>query len=37
MVVWIRFPRLPYQYYHPDVLLGLGNLVGKFVRLDSQI
>ncbi|CAN0876746.1 hypothetical protein LINGRAHAP2_LOCUS11476 [Linum grandiflorum] len=34
MVVWIRFPRLPYQYYHHDVLVGLGNLVGKSVRPD---
>ncbi|CAN0920855.1 hypothetical protein LINGRAHAP2_LOCUS32298 [Linum grandiflorum] len=31
MVVWIRFPRLPYQYYHCDVLEGLGNLVGKAI------
>ncbi|CAN0836846.1 hypothetical protein LINGRAHAP2_LOCUS1628 [Linum grandiflorum] len=36
MVVWIRFPRLPYQYYHRDVLDGLGNLVGKTVRPDIQ-
>ncbi|CAN0899344.1 hypothetical protein LINGRAHAP2_LOCUS20222 [Linum grandiflorum] len=36
MVVWIRFPRLPYQYYHQDVLVGLGNLVGKFVRNDNR-
>ncbi|CAN0898137.1 hypothetical protein LINGRAHAP2_LOCUS19537 [Linum grandiflorum] len=34
MVVWIRFPRLPYQYYHHDVLVGLGNLIGKTVRPD---
>ncbi|CAN0899550.1 hypothetical protein LINGRAHAP2_LOCUS20337 [Linum grandiflorum] len=36
MVVWIRFPRLPYQYYQCDVLQGLGNLVGKFVRFDTR-
>ncbi|CAN0886793.1 hypothetical protein LINGRAHAP2_LOCUS15443 [Linum grandiflorum] len=36
MVVWIRFPRLPYQYYHPDILEGLGNLVGSFVRIDPR-
>ncbi|CAN0924778.1 hypothetical protein LINGRAHAP2_LOCUS34384 [Linum grandiflorum] len=36
MVVWVRFPRLPYQYYHCDVLDGLGNLIGKTVRLDSR-
>ncbi|CAN0881639.1 hypothetical protein LINGRAHAP2_LOCUS14353 [Linum grandiflorum] len=36
MVVWIRFPRLPYQYYYHDVLVGLGNLVGKTVRPDLR-
>ncbi|CAN0856754.1 hypothetical protein LINGRAHAP2_LOCUS6578 [Linum grandiflorum] len=36
MVVWIRFPRLPYQYYHSDVLSGLGDLIGKTVRFDSR-
>ncbi|CAN0920947.1 hypothetical protein LINGRAHAP2_LOCUS32342 [Linum grandiflorum] len=36
MVVWIRFPRLPYQYYHSDVLTGLGDLIGKTVRFDSR-
>ncbi|CAN0913333.1 hypothetical protein LINGRAHAP2_LOCUS27857 [Linum grandiflorum] len=36
MVIWIRFPRLPYQYYHHDVLVGLGNLVGKSVRPDIR-
>ncbi|CAN0928739.1 hypothetical protein LINGRAHAP2_LOCUS36658 [Linum grandiflorum] len=36
MVVWIRFPRLPYQYYHHDALVGLGNLVGKTVRPDLR-
>ncbi|CAN0837370.1 hypothetical protein LINGRAHAP2_LOCUS1784 [Linum grandiflorum] len=36
MVVWVRFPRLPYQYYHEDVLKGLGNLVGRTVRMDNR-
>ncbi|CAN0899242.1 hypothetical protein LINGRAHAP2_LOCUS20165 [Linum grandiflorum] len=36
MVVWIHFPRLPYQYYYHDVLIGLGNLVGKTVRPDLR-
>ncbi|CAN0915080.1 hypothetical protein LINGRAHAP2_LOCUS28924, partial [Linum grandiflorum] len=35
-VVWIRFPRLPYQYYHRDVLDGLGNLIGRIVRPDLR-
>ncbi|CAN0925355.1 hypothetical protein LINGRAHAP2_LOCUS34709 [Linum grandiflorum] len=36
MVIWIRFPRLLYQYYQHDVLVGLGNLVGKSVRPDIR-
>ncbi|CAN0881373.1 hypothetical protein LINGRAHAP2_LOCUS14200 [Linum grandiflorum] len=35
MVVWVRFPKLPYQYYQKDILTGLGNLVGRFVRIDT--
>ncbi|CAN0926310.1 hypothetical protein LINGRAHAP2_LOCUS35272 [Linum grandiflorum] len=36
MVVWVRFPRLPIQYYHQDILEGLGNLVGKHIRTDNR-
>ncbi|CAN0847664.1 hypothetical protein LINGRAHAP2_LOCUS5094 [Linum grandiflorum] len=36
MVVWIRFLRLHYQCYHLEVLVGLGNLVGKSVRPDIR-
>ncbi|CAN0919046.1 hypothetical protein LINGRAHAP2_LOCUS31226 [Linum grandiflorum] len=36
MVVWIRFPRLPYQYYNRDILEGLENLVGNIVRPDDR-
>ncbi|CAN0872967.1 hypothetical protein LINGRAHAP2_LOCUS10241 [Linum grandiflorum] len=36
MVVWVRFPKLPYQYYQSDVLKGLGNLVGRTVRIDKR-
>ncbi|CAN0843762.1 hypothetical protein LINGRAHAP2_LOCUS4029 [Linum grandiflorum] len=36
MVVWIRFPRLPYQYYHEEILKGLGNLIGRTVRMDDR-
>ncbi|CAN0905492.1 hypothetical protein LINGRAHAP2_LOCUS23703 [Linum grandiflorum] len=35
MVVWVRFPKLPYQYYHKDILVGLGNLIGRFVCIDK--
>ncbi|CAN0883841.1 hypothetical protein LINGRAHAP2_LOCUS14653 [Linum grandiflorum] len=34
MVVWVRFSRLPYHYYHQDKCLG--NLVGEIVRPDLQ-
>ncbi|CAN0921042.1 hypothetical protein LINGRAHAP2_LOCUS32396 [Linum grandiflorum] len=36
MVVWVRFPQLPYQYYQTDILTGLGNLIGKTVRIDKR-
>ncbi|CAN0825622.1 hypothetical protein LINGRAHAP2_LOCUS458 [Linum grandiflorum] len=36
MVIWVRFPKLPYQYYHTDILTGLGNLIGRTVRLDRR-
>ncbi|CAN0917853.1 hypothetical protein LINGRAHAP2_LOCUS30550 [Linum grandiflorum] len=37
IVIWIRFPQLPYQYYHEDVLKGLGNLVGRTIRLHDRM
>ncbi|CAN0906363.1 hypothetical protein LINGRAHAP2_LOCUS24209 [Linum grandiflorum] len=36
MVFWIRFPKLPCQYYHKDILDEFGNLVGKLVRHDAR-
>ncbi|CAN0925666.1 hypothetical protein LINGRAHAP2_LOCUS34889 [Linum grandiflorum] len=36
MIVWIRFPWLPYQYYHGSVLKGLGNRVGRIACLDER-
>ncbi|CAN0908429.1 hypothetical protein LINGRAHAP2_LOCUS25280 [Linum grandiflorum] len=35
MVVWVRFPKLPYQYYQRDIFVGLGNLIGRFIRIDT--
>ncbi|CAN1146931.1 hypothetical protein LINPERHAP2_LOCUS15566 [Linum perenne] len=35
MVAWIRFPHLPIHLYHGQVLMALGNLVGKTVKIDS--
>ncbi|CAN1135875.1 hypothetical protein LINPERHAP1_LOCUS12572 [Linum perenne] len=34
MVVWVRFPHLPIFFYHPQILIALGNLIGKTVRID---
>ncbi|CAN0858626.1 hypothetical protein LINGRAHAP2_LOCUS7367 [Linum grandiflorum] len=36
IVVWVRFPKLPYQYYQRDILTGLGNLIGSTVRIDKR-
>ncbi|OMP01255.1 reverse transcriptase [Corchorus capsularis] len=30
-MVWVRFPGLPMEYYHPRLLMALGNTVGKAV------
>ncbi|CAN0925860.1 hypothetical protein LINGRAHAP2_LOCUS34987 [Linum grandiflorum] len=35
MVVWVRFPKLPYQYYQRDIFVGLGNLIGRFICIDT--
>ncbi|CAN1801861.1 Putative ribonuclease H protein At1g65750 [Linum perenne] len=34
MVVWVRFPHMPIQLYHKEILTSLGNLVGKTVKID---
>ncbi|CAN1797716.1 hypothetical protein LINPERHAP1_LOCUS21394 [Linum perenne] len=34
MVAWVRFPHLPIQFYHAQVLTSLGNLIGKTVKID---
>ncbi|CAN0884555.1 hypothetical protein LINGRAHAP2_LOCUS14875 [Linum grandiflorum] len=36
MVVWARYPKLPYQYYYKEMLTGLGNLIGHTVRIDRR-
>ncbi|CAN1142695.1 Putative ribonuclease H protein At1g65750 [Linum perenne] len=35
MVVWIRFPHLPIQLYHKQILSSLGNLIGRTVRMEE--
>ncbi|CAN1259077.1 hypothetical protein LINPERPRIM_LOCUS10068 [Linum perenne] len=34
MVVWVRLPLMPIQYYHAQVLTSLGNLLGRTVKID---
>ncbi|CAN1795057.1 hypothetical protein LINPERHAP1_LOCUS20483, partial [Linum perenne] len=34
MVVWVRFPLMPVQYYHAQILTLLGNLLGRTVKID---
>ncbi|CAN1160036.1 hypothetical protein LINPERHAP2_LOCUS23068 [Linum perenne] len=36
MVVWLRFPHLPVQLYHKQILSSLGNLIGRTVRMDHN-
>ncbi|CAN1751192.1 hypothetical protein LINPERHAP1_LOCUS4255 [Linum perenne] len=34
MVVWVRFPLMPVQYYHAQILTSLGNLIGRTIKID---
>lgn len=34
VVVWIRLPNLPVEYYNKDVLFMLGNSLGKTFKVD---
>ncbi|CAN1165922.1 hypothetical protein LINPERHAP2_LOCUS26434 [Linum perenne] len=36
MVVWVRFPHVPIQFYHPQILTSLGNLIGRTVKIDAN-
>ncbi|CAN1279584.1 hypothetical protein LINPERPRIM_LOCUS17071 [Linum perenne] len=36
MVVWARFPHVPIQFYHPQILTSLGNLIGWTVKIDAN-
>ncbi|XP_043714844.1 uncharacterized protein LOC122663212 [Telopea speciosissima] len=35
-LVWIRFPDLPYEYWHPDILVSLAKALGSPVALDRR-
>ncbi|CAI0442244.1 unnamed protein product [Linum tenue] len=34
MIVWIQLPALKVHFYHREVLMSLGNLVGRTIKLD---
>ncbi|KAJ4841444.1 hypothetical protein Tsubulata_035915 [Turnera subulata] len=34
--VWVRFPGIPVDRYHPEILYGLGDMVGQTVRADEH-
>lgn len=33
--IWIRLPLLPVEYHEPQILIAIGNLLGKTVALDA--
>ncbi|WCJ25233.1 zinc ion binding nucleic acid binding [Euphorbia peplus] len=35
-MVWIRFPSLPVRYYHEDLLMAIGNTMGKAIKVDKN-
>ncbi|CAI0380721.1 unnamed protein product [Linum tenue] len=34
LVVWVRFPAMPIQYYHTRILTAIGNMLGKLIRIN---
>ncbi|KAJ4822016.1 hypothetical protein Tsubulata_001579 [Turnera subulata] len=34
--VWVRFMDIPLDWYHTKVLLGLGNMVGRAMKIDER-
>lgn len=37
ILAWIRFPRLPIEYYNTQALMKLGNLVGRAMYVDKTM
>lgn len=35
MLVWVRFPCLPIEYYDSDFLMRVGEKIGKLIRFDD--
>lgn len=36
MAVWIRFPKLPIEFYEPLALLKIGKAIGLVLRIDAN-
>ncbi|XP_075652007.1 uncharacterized protein LOC142622427 [Castanea sativa] len=36
VAVWIRLPKLPFEYYEIEVLKEIGNAIGPVLRIDSN-
>jgi hypothetical protein len=36
MPVWVRLHNLPLHFWHPKVLEGIGNLLGRYIKMDTQ-
>lgn len=36
VAVWVRFPKLPIEYYEPTVLRDLGQIIGPVLRIDTR-
>lgn len=36
MLVWVKLYNLPLHFLHIKVLLGIGNALGKFLKVDSE-
>ncbi|XVF02017.1 hypothetical protein REPUB_Repub04eG0139900 [Reevesia pubescens] len=34
VAAWIRFPRMPLEYYDSQILRRIGNEIGKFMKID---
>lgn len=34
--VWVRIYKLPYEFWHPDVITGIGKAIGNPLKIDSK-
>ncbi|CAL1368159.1 unnamed protein product [Linum trigynum] len=35
LLVWVRLPRLPMDYYDPIILRDIGNSIGRYIKMDA--